>query len=218
MEENNNRVFEAQAAEVKAETGEEKINDGKKNKSLGREILEWTEAIVLAVIVAMLVRGFIFTVVKVDGQSMDNTLANNDRLIVWRLGYEPKQGDIVVFAPDIAQNHNTHIFNRVYWIKRVIATEGQHVEINYDENAVYVDGVKLDEPYLPEPMRRPNSSSGNVIESIDIPEGHVFLMGDNRNHSNDCRNIGPVDVKDIVGKASLRFWPFSSFGTVTHNN
>lgn len=211
MEENNNQELEAQAAEAENENTE---TEGKKNKTLGRELLEWAEAIVLAVLVAMVIRGFIFTVVRVDGQSMDHTLANNDRLIVWRLGYEPKQGDIVIFAPDIPENNGTNIFNRIYWVKRVIAVGGQHVEINYDENAVYVDGKKLEEDYLPEVMRHP--VAGNVITSIDVEEGHVFLMGDNRNNSRDSRSIGQVNADDVVGKAVLRFWPLGSFGPVTH--
>ena len=215
MEENNNHELEAQAAEP---AGDEILSetDGKKKKTLGRELLEWAEAIILAIVVAMVIRGFIFTVVRVDGQSMDHTLANNDRLIVWRLGYAPKQGDIVIFAPDIPENDGRNSFNRIYWVKRVIATGGQHVEINYEENAVYVDGKRLVEDYLPEPMRRPATSSGNVIESIDVEEGHVFLMGDNRNNSRDSRSIGQVDEDNIVGKAVLRFWPLGSFGTVTH--
>lgn len=181
-------------------------------KSLGRELLEWVEAVVIAVVVALLIRSFIFTVVRVDGHSMDYTLANNDRLIVWRLGYEPKQGDIVIFAPDISENENTNTFNRIYWVKRVIATGGQHVEIDYSENAVYVDGEKLDEPYLHEVMTPP--AAANTITSIDVPEGQVFLMGDNRNQSRDCRYIGPADVDDVVGKAVFRFWPLSSIGGV----
>lgn len=192
--------------------GGEAQEDGKKKKSLTRELLEWCEAIVVAVLVALVVRGFVFTVVRVDGHSMDHTLANNDRLIVWRLGYEPAQGDIVIFEPDIPDNVGRNIFNRIYWVKRVIAVGGQHVEIDYGSNSVYVDGEKLDEPYLPEVMNPPADAS--AITSIDVPEGSVFLMGDNRNNSRDCRYIGPADEDSVVGKAVLRFWPFDSIGGV----
>ncbi len=216
MEENNNNVensSELQSEVQEAGAGAEENTEDKKKKTLGREILEWTEAIVLAVVIAFVIRSFIFTVVRVDGQSMDHTLANNDRLIVWRLGYEPKQGDIVIFAPPIPENEGRNSLNRIYWVKRVIATGGQHVDIDYSENAVYVDGKKLNEDYLPQVMERPG---GNTIESVDIPEGDVFLMGDNRNNSRDCRYIGPVDEDTVIGKAVFRFWPLTSAGTVTH--
>ncbi len=228
MDENNNQEIESQVGEETAQTASEASGgkntetenaeenaEGKKKKSLGKEILEWVEAIVLAVVVAILIRSFIFTVVRVDGPSMNFTLAHNDRLIVWRLGYEPTQGDVVIFAPDIPENESTTVFNRIYWVKRVIATGGQHVEVDYSTNSVYVDGEKLDEPYLHEAMIPP----GNVTYlSVDVPEGQVFLMGDNRNNSRDSRAIGPVDVDDVVGKAVLRFWPLNTFGPVTHNN
>lgn len=223
MEENQDKnTFEAETASAEDELTptDENGAEEKKKKSLGREILEWVEAIVLAIILALVIRSFIFTVVRVDGQSMNSTLANNDRLIVWRLGYEPKQGDIVIFAPEIPDNESRNFLNRIYWVKRVIATEGQHVEIDYDSNSVFVDGVKLDEPYLYTDPDNPNydvmdeASVMGHVTSIDIPEGHVFLMGDNRNNSRDGRSIGPVDVDDIVGEAVFRFWPFNSIGGV----
>ncbi len=227
MDDSNNQERETQAADAENKGGDapasaentgegaEESAEGKKKKSLGREIFEWVEAIALAVVVAMFIRSFIFTVVRVDGPSMNYTLADNDRLVVWRLGYEPRQGDVIIFAPDIQSNANTNMFNRIYWVKRVIATGGQHVEIDYSTNSVYVDGEKLDEPYLHEDMVSP----GNVTYySVDVPEGQLFLMGDNRNNSSDSRAIGPVDVDRVVGKAVLRFWPFDTFGPVTHNN
>ena len=208
----NKEINELENEAVAGATESEENEGGKKKKSLGREILEWCEAIVVAVLVALVIRSFVFTVVRVDGSSMDHTLANNDRLIVWRLGYEPKQGDIVIFEPNIPENQGKSILDRIYWVKRVIAVGGQHVEIDYSTNSVYVDGVKLDEPYLPENMNPPADTS--TIRSIDIPEGQIFLMGDNRNNSRDSRYIGPVDEDDVVGTAVLRFWPFTSFGGV----
>ena len=195
---------------------ENEIFDGEtiQKKSAAKEMLEWLQAIVIAVVLALVIRNFIFNVVQVKGESMESTLHDADRMIVWRLGYEPKQGDIVVFNPP-GQGDD------VYWIKRVIATEGQHVEVKLWENAVYVDGVKLDEPYMNDcSCSECNLYGGDdmIDRSYDftdvvVPEGCVFLMGDNRNHSRDGRDIGPVSEKSVIGKAVLRFWPLNSIKT-----
>ena len=172
-------------------------------KSFKKELIEWIQAIVIAVILALVIRSFVFTVVRVDGQSMEPTLAHNDRMIVWRLGYEPKHGDIVIFnPPGYGEN--------VYWIKRVIATEGQSVEIDYHTSSVYVDGKKIDEPYLGEPMQ---NYSHLPITEITVPEDCVFVLGDKRNHSTDGRVIGPISEGRVIGKAVVRFWPFNKVKT-----
>lgn len=172
-------------------------------KSLKKEIIEWVQAIVIAVVMALVIRNFIFTVVRVDGQSMEPTFQHNDRLIVWRLGYDAEEGDVVVFNPP-GYDEN------IYWIKRVIATEGQHVEIDYTSGSVYVDGEKIDEPYLGEQM----VDKGYMpIKEIDVPEDCVFVLGDNRNNSTDGRVIGPISESRLVGKAVLRFWPFNKVKT-----
>ena len=185
------------------EENEEIVEEASPQKSLKKEIIEWVQAIVIAVVLALLIRNFVFTVVRVDGQSMEPTYQHNDRLIVWRLGYEPKNGDIVVFNPPGKDKS-------VFWIKRVIATEGQHVEIDYNLNSVYVDGEKIDEPYLGEQMiEKPYLP----IKELDVPEDCVFVMGDNRNNSTDGRVIGPVNEEHVIGKAILRFWPFTKIKT-----
>ena len=167
-------------------------------KSAKKELLEWIQAIVIAVVLYDVIRSFIFTVVRVDGQSMEPTLQHNNRMIVWRLGYEPKEGDIVIFNPPGYEKN-------VYWVKRVIATEGQHVEIDYSSNSVYVDGEKIDEPYLGERMQ-----NMATLTEIDVPKGCVFVLGDNRNHSTDGRVIGPISEDSIIGEAVLRFWPLTN--------
>ncbi len=164
-----------------------------------KEFIEWAKAIIVAVVLALIIRNFIFTVVRVDGESMVPTLEHNDRMIVWRLGYTPKQGDIVIFNPPGYPK-------KVYWVKRVIATEGQHVEIDYDTNSVYVDGEKLNEEYLGEEMLEQST-----ITEVDVPEDFVFVLGDNRNHSTDGRVIGPVHKDNVIGEAVLRFWPLNKF-------
>lgn len=194
-EENNNTPIEAEAFD--ADTAAE-ITQAVKNGGAKKEIFEWIQAIVIAVVLALLIRSFIFTVVRVDGESMEPTLQNNDRMIVWRLGYEPKQGDIIIFNPPGYPKN-------IYWVKRVIALGGQHVEVDYASNSVYVDGEKLDESYLGEEML-PQST----LTEVDVPEGSIFVMGDNRNHSTDGRVIGPVEKSRVVGRAVWRFWPLGN--------
>ncbi len=161
-----------------------------------KELIDWISVIGIALLITFVIRTFIFTMVVVEGPSMENTLTTGDRLAVIRLGYEPKKGDIIVFYP----NGNKE---RPY-IKRVIATEGQTVDIR--DTQVFVDGEVILEPYL----GSPTTESGNQTYPITIPKGHLFAMGDNRQHSLDCRNtsVGLVDYADIVGKAWVRLFPF----------
>ncbi|MDO4562491.1 MAG: signal peptidase I [Clostridia bacterium] len=163
-----------------------------------KEAAEWIQAIVVAVVLALIIRTFIFTVVKVDGPSMEETLHHEERLIVWRLLYQPTQGDIIIFHPAKAPEK--------CYVKRIIATEGQSVYVDYENNQVLVDGYPIDEPYIPEAMR-PIYTSKEMI----VPEDSVFVMGDNRNHSSDSRDstVGFVKKSSILGKAVIRFWPFN---------
>lgn len=168
-----------------------------------KEILDWVVVFAFALVITFLIRTFVFTMVVVDGPSMENTLKTGDRLAVVRLAYEPKQGDIIVFYP----NGNKE---RPY-IKRVIAIEGQTVDIQ--NGNVYVDGELMEEEYL----GSPTTESGNQDYPITLPEGYLFAMGDNRQRSLDCRNtaVGLVDYDDIVGKAWVRLFPFDNrFGSL----
>ena len=165
-----------------------------------KEIKEWLQAILFALVIGYFIINFVFATVRVEGQSMDPTLAHGDRLIVWRLGYEPENGDIVVLEPPIYNVDD-------YYVKRVIATEGQTVQII--NNHVYVNGEVLDEPYI----------QGNV-SALDsryelpqaIPEGACFVLGDNREHSSDSRAFGLVPNDHIMGEVKLRVWPLNSLG------
>lgn len=168
-----------------------------------KELIDWVMVVVVALVITFIIRTFIFTMVVVDGPSMQNTLVTGDRLAVVRLGYEPKTGDIIVFYPNGDKSRP--------YIKRVIAIEGQTVDIH--DGQVYVDGVLKDEPYL----GSPTSENGDQTYPLTIPEGYLFAMGDNRQHSLDCRSttVGLVDYQDIVGKAWLRLFPFDSrFGSL----
>ncbi len=197
-------------------------NVEKAAKSPVREIIEWILVVVIAVAAAYVIRKYFFQMVVVDGQSMDYTLADGDRLCVLSFNYTPDNGDIVVFNP---YGDRTHPY-----IKRVIATEEQSIYID-DKGSVFVDGKKLTEDYLGthtdrgigfyatpegEPVKIPENDSAVIRATAEkpyiVPDGYVFAMGDNRAHSHDCRDIGPVKKEDVVGKAVFRVYPFNNFG------
>ena len=186
----------------------------KKKKSWKRELLEWVECLGIALIVVFLLTTFVGRTVQVSGPSMEPTLHDKDMLIVYHLGYTPANGDIIVFNPKGD--------NKPY-IKRVIAVGGQTVDFKMNINPkdgsqfydVYVDGKLLEENYIADNIRSNPENLTSQDYPVTVPEGHVFVLGDNRNHSVDSRyeaTVGMVDNDDIVGKAIFRFWPFNSFG------
>lgn len=154
------------------------------------------EAAIAAVMVAIILLTLVFRMGFVKGASMLPTMVANDKYILSDIFYEPEQGDIVVFAPDATVKTDEPL-----WVKRVIATEGQEVYINPDDNCVYVDGIKLDETYLAPGTATIAKSTANPIT---VPEGHVYLMGDNRMVSRDSRDIGCVDIRRIIGNVLFK--------------
>lgn len=160
-----------------------------------------TLATVLAALI--LIFTFVVRIIMVSGPSMENTLQNGDAMVVWSLGYTPKQGDVVVLTQPLYQDDSI--------VKRVIATGGQTVDIDYDANTVSVDGVVLQEDYIKEAMRVP--SYGTVNSHITVPEGCLFVMGDNRNESADSRypTIGIIDQRCVIGKAVAVIFPVAHF-------
>jgi len=178
-------------------------------KAIWKEIFEWVISIALAFVIAFLLRQFVFTLVEVKGDSMDDTLQNANKLFIWRLGYTPHDGDIIVLQPP----NDTDLY-----IKRVIATGGQTVNIDYSQHAVYVDGKLLDEPYIKD-KDMVRESSGEMTFPQTVPQNSVFVMGDNRNNSKDSRfpEVGMIADNKILGKAILRVWPFSEFGGLYGN-
>lgn len=172
--------------------------------SFSTSSFEWVESIAQALVVMVAILSFIFRIATVDGTSMLDTLHDRDKVFILKWSYTPKNGDIVVIT-------RGDQFNKPL-IKRVIATEGQTLSIDFENNAVTVGGTKLEEPYILEPMWR---KGDGVIPSV-IPEGHTFVMGDNRNNSADSRykEIGVIPNENIVGKATHIIFPLSRIGLI----
>lgn len=166
--------------------------NGKKVKSMWRELVE---TVVSAGIIAFIIITFIGQVTVVKGASMEDTLFNRERLICNKIIYrltDPQHGDIVIFKPPIDQNHN--------YIKRVIALEGDKVKIV--DGIVYLNGERLEENYV-------THRSFETMPEITVPENSYFVLGDNRVNSSDSRFWGFVPRKNIIGKASVVFWPIT---------
>lgn len=164
-------------------------------------IYEWMDSFVFSIILILLVFVFCFRVVGVDGESMMPTLNNGDWLTVRAINKEIKRGDIVIITQPNDLNKPL--------VKRVIAVGGDTLDINFSTGAVEVNGEVIDEPYIMEQTR----NKGDFDKPIKIPEGYVFVMGDNRNDSMDSRfdSIGIIDERYILGVANARMFPFGEW-------
>ena len=176
-----------------------------------KDIFEWLEVIVTAMVAVVVVFTLVFKVVTIDGDSMRETLHNGDKVVISNLFYTPKRGDVVVISRNIDNSHDQE--SQAPIIKRVIATEGDIVDIDFSTGIVYVDGVALDEPYT----RTPTNLSYDLVFPVKVDEGCVFVLGDNRNDSLDSRssligNNGMIDIRYILGKSIVRVFPFDQMG------
>ena len=182
----------------------------------GAGLFEWLQMILICVVAAVFVFNCLARLTRVDGHSMDDTLQHNEMMLVWSLGYTPKQGDIVVLNKTTADLPGWDGSRAI--VKRVIAVGGQTVDIDYAAGTVYVDGTPLDEPYLKEEMTRPDPVVRPEMQQThwEIPEGSIFVMGDNRNYSTDSRDdrLGTIDEDYVLGKVVLGLWPPSRVGTM----
>ena len=207
--------------EVEKEIGEDGFpsdeaenNEQEEKTDWVKELRDWVISIGVAVLVALLIHNFVFTLVNVKGSSMDPTLHEGDRMYVNRLLYKPQKGDVVIFRPASDPKRP--------YVKRVIATEGDRVYIDFSNGNVYVNDKLLEEPYIKEKTKKSDSyieklrAKGEYSKDrpIVIEPGYIFVMGDNRNNSRDSRALGPVPTKELIGGAVFRFWPFSDFGSV----
>ena len=173
--------------------------DEKKKREGGRDLYEWVQALVCSVLAVVVVFTFVIRLIGVDGHSMVPTLQDGDRLLVLNsmLYHDYQAGDIVVLRKSSFLDEPI--------VKRVIATEGQVVDIDFVTGSVYVDGILLKEDYINELTFTEEGMEFPLI----VPEGSIFVMGDNRNHSNDSRDsrLGTVDTRYVIGKAVLLAFP-----------
>ncbi len=200
---------------VGAKTSKPKKENGEFN--MAKEIRDWVVAIAVAVVLALIIRNFVFTLVRVQGESMMPTLQEGNRLYVNRLFYSPQKGDVVIFRPESDPDRP--------YIKRVIATEGDTLYIDFETGDVYVNGEIIDEPYINSRTSLTGSYIRELIANgqyskdnpIVIEKDKIFVMGDNRNNSKDSRELGQIPVDELIGGAVFRFWPLSSFGSVSYD-
>lgn len=172
-----------------------------------RRVISLVILVVAVLLIAQLMRTFIFQAYEIPSGSMENTIETGDLVLAEKVSYnfgDPQKGDIVTFAdPEIPSRT---------LIKRVIATEGQTVDLI--DGGVYVDGIKQAEPYTLRKPSYPLQTAGGVdiTYPYTVPEGKVWVMGDNRTNSQDSRFFGPIPVDSITGKAVLTYWPIGNMG------
>lgn len=191
-----NKIYTAPAAD-RIEAGPSKPKATK-----GTALFDWITSIVIAVVLLAFVFTFAVRPVRVDGDSMLPTLQDGNWLVVSAFDHSPECGDIVI----VTQPNQTSTGGPI--VKRVIAVGGQTIDIDFDHGIVYVDGKELDEPYILEKTYR----SFDVDFPLTVPEGFLFVMGDNRNDSLDSRStrIGLIDERYILGSCIFRVSPFGA--------
>lgn len=164
-------------------------------------IYDWLQCIVSAVVAGILIFIFIGRIDGITGPSMMQTLQNGDTIVLSNLFYTPKNGDVVFIK--------TETYGDTPIVKRVIASAGQTVDINFNKGVVSVDGKELHEIYVNTPTNRKESFEG----PLTVPEGHVFVMGDNRNESTDSRDsrVGLVDTRNILGRVYFVLIPGAGY-------
>ena len=183
--------------EIKS-TGQNHIEAEEKRERVRMELYDWLQCIVTAIICGVLIFIFLGRTIGVDGRSMIQTVHHSDRVIISNLMYTPDNGDIIVF-------HSPSEQFAYPLVKRVIATERQTVDFDFENGNVYVNDIVLSEPYI----SAITTARHDFTEPVTVPPGFVFVLGDNRNSSTDSRDnvVGLVDTRYILGKVLLVLIP-----------
>lgn len=185
------------------------IEETKKGEGrFSSELFGWGESLMVVLVFFVIVFSFFVRLIGVDGHSMDPTLDDRNIMLVSNLNYTPEKRDIVVL-------NKQGFWNNQPIVKRVIATGGDTVDIDTQTGDVIVNGEVLDEPYILEKISTPDRL-GDMTYPLTVPEGCLFVMGDNRNGSSDSRDsrLGIVDERYVLGHVLSVLYPFSSFGAV----
>ncbi len=180
---------------------------GEDKGSVKLDLYFWMQALTMALVFLVITFTLVGRVITVVGSSMLPTLHEGDLMLLQSVGYEPKRGDVVVLRKSS--------FMAEPVVKRVIAVAGDPVKVDYEHHCVYVNGEPLDEPYINELMVDPRRSDLSVLD-VTVPEGSIYVLGDNRNHSSDSRNerLSTVDTRYVLGRALFVFLPFGHFGAI----